>query len=428
MGQKPVAPAAGVRFAGVRNFAVTWFSFIVRLVGQLGYFLLIARGLGPHNYGMVASVIALLTVSSAVCGWGSDHVLIRHVTVAPERFGAYFGNALLQNAVTALPLGLLAFGAQYLMVGMATWAFVAFALGELLFARLHVVAVAAFMAFERGNDLFVLNAGFGMLRVAACVAAIGLSHPLTVEIWAQWYLGAVMLTGVLALVYTVWRLGPPHWYFARQDVGLGFHFCLYFTADSALRDIDKPLVAYLAGPLAAGLYNAAFRIVDAMAVPLRALMAAFYARFFKHGQDGIEQSFQFALRVLPLTLGYTLFAGLALTFGADLLPLILGEKFRAAVPVTTTLAFLPVFGGLTSIGGDILTSAGRQRTRAIVVSCLCLSPVLFAYLLVPRFGAMGAAYAALGNGAMVAVTIWIMVILSRRKAARWSAAAQPRTV
>ena len=39
--------------------------------------------------------------------------------------------------------------------------------------------------------------------------------------------------------------------------------------------------------MAAGLYTAAFRIVDAIGMPLRALTAAFYARFFKHGHHGI---------------------------------------------------------------------------------------------------------------------------------------------
>jgi O-antigen/teichoic acid export membrane protein len=421
-GADPMSMSTAMRAAGATrgtvNFAVTWISFVIRLTGQLGYFLLVARALGPHDYGMVASVFALLVVFGAFAGWGSDHVLIRHVTATPDRFGDYFGNALIQTAITALPLGLIVFGAQSLTVGMTPLAFAIFALGELFFARLYAIAVAAFMAFERGGDLFVINSGFSLIRLAACGAAIFMVRPLTIESWAEWYLGGVILSGLLTTAYTVWRLGPPRWHFARRDLGLGFHFCLYYTADCALRDGDKPMVAYFAGPVAAGLYTAAFRIVDAVGMPLRALTAALYARFFMHGHDGIERSFQFALKVLPLTLGYTLVAGIVLTVGADFLPLVLGEKFRAAMPLASTLAFLPVFGGLTAIGGDILTSVGRQRARALVMTSLCLSPVLFSCLLVPRFGAIGAAYASLGNGAMVAATIWTMVFLSRRRAAR----------
>lgn len=412
-----IDPAAG-RLRGPLNFGVTWLSFIVKLVGQLGYFLLVARALGPHDYGVVASVTALLMVFGSFAGWGSDHILIRHVTAAPERFGAYFGNALFQTVATALPLGLIVYVAQDVTIGMAPLAFAAFAVGELFFVRLHVLAVSCFMAFERGGDLMVLNAGFSLLRLVASGAAIAFSSPLDIAMWAHWYLAGAFLSGVLALGYTMWRLGLPRWYFARGELGLGFHFCLSFTADGAIRDIDKPIVAYLAGPVVAGLYNAAFRIVDAAGMPLRALTASFYARFFKHGHNGLEQSFQFALRVLPLTLGYTLFAGIALTLGADYLPLILGDKFSAAVPVATCLAFAPVFNGLSAIGGDILTSTGRQRTRALVIACLSVSPALLCCLLVPRYGAMGAAYASLGSSALVAATIWFMVMRSRRRAAR----------
>jgi O-antigen/teichoic acid export membrane protein len=412
-----LTPSSG-RVRGALNFGVTWLSFIVRLVGQLGYFLLVARGLGPHDYGMVASVFALLIVFGSFSSWGSDHLMIRAITAAPERFSDYFGNALVMTAVTVLPLGLLVFGAQSIAVGMAPLPFAAFALGELFFTRLLACSVACFMSFERGGDLFVVNACFSLARLAACVAAILLSHPLTLDIWAEWYLGGVTCSGAAVIGYTIWRLGPPRWFVAWNEIALGFHFCLYYTAEAAVRDIDKPLVAYFAGASAAGLYSAAFRIVDAVTMPMRAVAASFYARFFRHGHQGIERSFQFALKILPLTLGYAVLAGLMLTFGADFLPLLLGEKFRAAVPVTGALALLPVFWGLTALGGDILTSAGRQRSRALVMVCLSLSPVLLACLLVPRFGAIGAAYASLGNAALVSATIWIMVLLARRRAAR----------
>lgn len=406
------------RLPGKLNFVITWASFLVRLAGQLGYFLLIARALGPHDYGMVATVIALLLIAAAFSGWGSDHILIRHVTAAPERFGPYFGNALIQTVATALPLALLVYVAQSVTVGMAPLAFVAFAASELLFVRLHGLVVCCFMAFERGVDLVVVNSAFGLLRLASCAAAIIVSAPLDIDAWAAWNLGGAAVTGLLAIGYAIWRLGRPRWYFARDELALGFHFCLYFASDNAVRDIDKPMVAYLAGPFVAGIYNAAFRIVDAAALPLRAMTASFYARFFKHGHEGIERSFRFALKVLPLTLGYTAIAGLILTFGADYLPLILGEKFRAAAPVASCLAFLPVFNGLSAIGGDVLTSTGRQRSRAFVMAGLSVAPVLWCLLLVPRFGAVGAAYASLGNAALVAAAIWSMVLLSRRRAAR----------
>ena len=413
------------------NTGVTWASFLVRLVGQLGYFLLVARALGPHGYGIVASTTAILIIAASFAGWGADHILIKHVTAAPEKFSEYFGNALILTAATLLPLALVTYGISYFAVGMAPLAFAAFAVGELFWTRIHAILVAAFMAFEKGTGLFVVNTTFSFVRLATCAVAILASSPLDIATWAYWYLGGVTLGTLLTLLYTIRRLGPPRPRLARGDLGLGFHFCLYYLADGTMRDIDKPLVAYFAGPVAAGLYNASFRIVDATAMPLRALAASFYARFFKHGHQGMEQSFRFAMKVLPILLGYSVIAGVALIAGSDFLPLILGEKFAGAAPIVSRLAFLPVFGAVASIGGDVLTSTGRQRSRALVMTCLSLSPILLAWLLVPRWGAVGAAYASLGNGALLAGAIWLLVMVARRHAARRlpaAAAAEPNPI
>jgi O-antigen/teichoic acid export membrane protein len=401
---------------GALNFGVTWVGFVIRLIGQLGYFLLVARALGPHDYGLVASATALLVVIAAFAGWGGDHVLIRHVTATPERFADYFGHAMILIGVTLLPLALVGYGLEWAMIGMAALPFAAFAFGELVLQRINATLIAAFMAFERGRDLLLVNSLVSVVRLAACGVAILVSSPLDVDRWAAWYLGGMTLTAVASFAYTVAVLGWPRWRIVRGDLALGFHFCLYYTADSAVRDMDKPLVALLAGPVAAGLYNAAFRIVDATAMPLRAMAAAFYARFFRHGHRGIEQSFRFAAKLLPLALGYAVFAAIALNLGSGFLPFVLGEKFRAAVPIVSRLALLPIFTALAAIGGDVLTSSGRQRTRAIVMSGLAVTPAVLVYLLVPRFGLFGAAYAALGTAAIVAATIWTMVLTARAKA------------
>ena len=72
---------------------------------------------------------------------------------------------------------------------MAPLAFAAFAVGELFFTRIYAVAVAAFMAFEKGGDLLVVNSTFSLApRLATCVIAILISSPLLdIEKWTWWY-------------------------------------------------------------------------------------------------------------------------------------------------------------------------------------------------------------------------------------------------
>src|ERR1700733_3307037 len=175
------------------NTALSSFSFLLRLVGQIGYFLIIARALGPQDYGAVATVFAVLTIIGCFSGWGCEHILVKNVAIARDRFGDYFGNALILVVATGPFLALLAYGISLFAAPMALLPFAAFAIAELFFSRLNALGVAGFMAFEDGRGLLVLNAGFSAIRLATCVIAILMSSHLDVEIWALWYLGGTAL-------------------------------------------------------------------------------------------------------------------------------------------------------------------------------------------------------------------------------------------
>ena len=202
---------------GALNFAVTWLGFIVRLVGQLGYFLLVARALGPSDYGMVASVFALLVVFGAFAGWGSDHVLIRNVTEAPERFGRYFGNALMQidgDAAAARPSGLRARRAS-----SSAWRRCALA---------RLLSAIVFRTAPRAGDLllhgvrarhrsaahqFRIQPDRASSPAAPPSRSADPARPSTLG--RNGISAGAALSGLLSTGYVIARLGRPRWYFAR---------------------------------------------------------------------------------------------------------------------------------------------------------------------------------------------------------------------
>ena len=72
------------------------------LLSQVFYFILLARLLGPTEYGIYAGVFAMTAVLSVYSSLGSAFTMIRHVSPAPEEFAAYWGNVLM----TTLMLGI----------------------------------------------------------------------------------------------------------------------------------------------------------------------------------------------------------------------------------------------------------------------------------------------------------------------------------
>lgn len=77
-----------------RNTLWMLLGFGFRLGLQFLYFVLLARILGPEQYGAFVGVAALIMVLSPFASWGSGNILIKHASRDPGLFKKYWGAAL----------------------------------------------------------------------------------------------------------------------------------------------------------------------------------------------------------------------------------------------------------------------------------------------------------------------------------------------
>ena len=132
----------------------------------------------------------------------------------------------------------------------------------------------------------------------------------------------------------------------------------------------------------------------------------------------VETSGHIVIVALPLSLG------LALT-AADLVPLMLGENWQAAVPFVAVLGFAAAVSALgsSSFLGFVVTGRPYVTAWAGVARLALLAPL--AFLLVGRHGAIGAAYAVLLCDAMAVLVDYLFsarllgIRLSRLLAVIW---------
>ena len=78
------------------------------------------------------------------------------------------------------------------------------------------------------------------------------------------------------------------------------------SAQTVYNDIDKTMLARFSTLDATGIYAAAYRIIDVSFTPVRSVLNAAYANFFRHGKGGIAVSYSYAKRILPKVMGYSL--------------------------------------------------------------------------------------------------------------------------
>ena len=108
---------------------------------------------------------------------------------------------------------------------------------------------------------------------------------------------------------------------------------------------------------------------------------------------------------------------------APFAPRVLGSSYIGTDTALFILAPLPMVSLIQSLGLDIVISIGRTGLRTLAQLAMPPINILLCCLLVPSYGATGAALAAVATRVILAIAAWaIVAVLLRRETASSSAA------
>jgi O-antigen/teichoic acid export membrane protein len=392
-----------------------------RVITQAIYFVVIARTLGISEFGALAAAIALVSILVPYAAWGSGNLLVMGVSRDPSSFSRHFGNALLFIGGSCFVLVPLAVGAAALFIPQVpAEAVLFFAVADLCFARVADIGSMAFQALDEFGWMAALSLLAPSVRCVAAIifAVAATSHSLVV--WASLYLVGSAVAGLTAYVIVWRRLGPPRAQprLIPGELKIGGYFAVSLSASSIYGDIDKTMLARLGTLSATGVYAAADRAVGMAFLPIGALLAAAYARFFRAGVGGMRGSVAYAWRLTPIAVGYGAVAGVVIYVLAPLAPHILGSDFEDSVAALRWLAPIPVLSALYYLPADALTGANGQGIRTLLQLIAAGLNVGLNLLLIPDHSWRGAAWSTLISLAFLAVSLWTAALLLRRSADR----------
>ncbi|GGR29248.1 hypothetical protein GCM10008957_45310 [Deinococcus ruber] len=179
------------------------------------------------------------------------------------------------------------------------------------------------------------------------------------------------------------------------EIKAGGAFSISLSAQSIYNDIDKTMLARMVSSEAAGVYAAAYRIIDVAFTPVRAVLYASYAKFFQHGEQGIKSNLRYAMTLLPWATLYSGIIGVFLFFIAPVLPIMFGKDFEASVNVLRWLAPLILLKSIHSFLADTLTGANYQFTRSIIQAVVAFFNVALNFAILSRFSIKGAIFSSI---------------------------------
>lgn len=387
----------------------TSFVLGLRLVVQAGTLLLVARLLGPREYGAFAGVAALAVVLGTVSTFGTQLVLLGEVAREPARRAQ-----VLQYAMPfTLLCGAILLGIYLLLcttvlheAGVSLSVLITIGATEMLLQSLLSLPAAEHLALGRIARSQLLTVLPLTLRLAAA-AAVFLLHPGdSLAAYGYGYLIASLIALVIATAtmpapwprLRLWRL--PSKTELREAAG---YAALNVTAVTPA-ELDKTLATKLLPLAASGLYAAGARVIGAATLPVIAMMLSALPRLFREGQEQARRTGRLLRWVFGAAFAYGVALAVVLWFIAPVFVWLFGPKYTGIQHIIHWLCLAVPGMALRLVAGNVLMALGKPWMRAgfEVVGVVLL--IFAAVILTSYLQATGMALA-------LACSEWVMAVL-----------------
>jgi O-antigen/teichoic acid export membrane protein len=401
-----------------------------KIAGNAGFFvavLMLARGLGPSGRGTIAFVTVTALVLAEVAALGVGEATTVFAARRPDLRGALLTNAWVFMLVSPLLAATAVCGAL-LLLGNARPADV----GAVELAILLAGTLAA--ALAEAGATFLLGCG-RIHRLAFITATASWVYPvLLAAVWLG--PGLTVARAALAWVATeafrAFRLlrhsahgvpfVRPNLRLLAEEVGFGVRAWVGSCARFLNFRIDQILMGFLASEAALGIYAVAVNASEVL-LYLPAATATALLPAAARAEPGLRgpQTLQAFRSAALVTTGAVVVAAI---LGPLLLPVVFGAAFSPSVqPFLWLLPGALGFAATAVFSNSLMASASPGLSSLGPVVSLVVG-IALDFVLIPRFGATGAAAAA--SAAFLAGGAVALAVYARRNPFVWTALLLPR--
>ncbi|MCV9939500.1 lipopolysaccharide biosynthesis protein [Boseaceae bacterium BT-24-1] len=406
-----------IRFARpiLVNYLLSSGSLATASLSQLVTFAILARALGPTEFGLFVQVSAVIAVAVQICGLGASDCLLRRVSREPESYASLLGHNLLLIGLSGAVLVVGGVAAMSSWVRLSSGPSVdALTLTLLFFGNVVLVRVillveTVFLSLGRFHAANRAVVGFAFARMATAALACLVFQVSSLSEWALWQCGGNLL---YALVGAAWLspLGRPRIKILREELQAGLLFSSQFVVRAVRSNVDLLVIGLFTPIETVGSYGVARRIMDSSYLAIDALNRLLYPRLARESHDGLHLALPTAKRALLAALALGAATFLILFTLATWLPALFGRAYHDLPFFVRCLSGTIILVGAWAAAIDLLGASGRQDARALILnSANLLGSVLIAVAtwLAAPVGTVIALYAI--DGAIV-VAAWLVVL------------------
>lgn len=399
---KHSSPSRTVAFNAVVRGGGEVFAKLASVV----FFLAVARDLGVGDFGDLMFALSFTTILTLPAGFGTEELLAREVARDRKLVHEYAANVMAMKV--ALSVVMLAVAELIVVVGGyshdvkltvlvvggsvaienlgRTWTAVLQAYQRMEFVSIALIAQRVLTAVV---GVGVLLAGGGLLAVSFVMLGSAV-------------VGFALQTTLMdrRVVHVLPRIDRSRWLdLFKAGVPIG----VVGVLSAALVKLDQTLISFLSehGNTEVGYYGAAFRLIEATMFIGWSFSGAMLPWFSFEEQrqasrlaDGFELGTKATATVLvPVGLSFTLFAD-------PIINLLYGQEYEAAIQPLRFLGAMVTFLGINALAAMLVIARERPWAFARAAGAVLVGNVALNFVLIPEYGASGAAFTA-GLSALV---------------------------
>ncbi|MDJ0947516.1 MAG: lipopolysaccharide biosynthesis protein [Alphaproteobacteria bacterium] len=325
------------------------------------FYLVLARLLGPRDFGLVALALALLFLFDIVLRNWMNAPIVRLRELDP----GHLDTAFWINLCMAVVLCGIAVGAADPLADL---------FGQPQLSSIIVWLVPAVMLKALTMvQIAYLNRTmqFRLLAIRSLLAALGggaVGITMAFEGYGIYSLVGRELASAAIMVIVLWatsdwRPGLRVTYRRFNELfDSGKHMILNGFIRYLSRRTVTPMIGYFLGPAAAGLFNASNRIVQALSEMNEFAMGPTGLSAYSRLQDRperLKRAFYNSVEINCLV-AFPVFLGFA-SIAPEFTLVLLGTKWEAAIPLMQIVALVGVARSAGVSGGSLLIACGRQK-------------------------------------------------------------------
>jgi O-antigen/teichoic acid export membrane protein len=393
----------------VKNSATPLFAQLTGKVLDFGFAIFVLRLLGPEGNGEYTFAVLTWVFFAAFCDFGLEGIVtreiarVRQLPNAQEQVNRLFYTKLFLRlffSVVALPLSLLwigGFGLTGNLTAASAWAIILLMIGfwpSVVAGSITVV----FRGYEKFEFLAAVQLLASIIKVPLGLGAllagwgpVGLAASSVVVNFIQVaVLQALMRKQVFVPRFT-------RHVFDRKLAGTLLHESLPLLLNgliiSVLFKSDGLILQAVKGNFELGVYNSAYKFIDALLIIPSTLTMALFPLFSSYGteaKDSLLRAYKEGLRLL-MVIAWPVSAGTVFV-AYDLIGALGGTEFLpgGAIALQILIWFLP-FSYINGLTQYVLIAINRQRSITWAVVIGAVANVGLNLVLIPLFGYSGAA-------------------------------------